>query len=206
MSKGSSGGFKGTSGGGGQALPEQISSTVMGKKIEGNVVYFKNDSVTVHDIQELNAANLSRAKKAGLEDPVDAGRVIMERKLAETAIAQGKKQRENYEHNMKTNVKGYDQLSSAISASRLEYQKQSKSIAAGERLYTAKDTGVASLTKKYPRAAAYIEAEGYANASNYIKSAFGREAMTDIRMGKPYKKAISDMKKKWTKYVNGAEI
>lgn len=57
------------------------------------------------------------------------------------------------------------------------------------------------MYKKYPRAAAYREAEKWENSSNYTKSAFGREAKEQIINGKSYKTAIAKMKKDWKEYT-----
>ena len=56
------------------------------------------------------------------------------------------------------------------------------------------------LYNRYPRAKAYKTAEDYEYASNYRKSAIGKEAKEDIINGKPFTDVIDEMEKKWKEY------
>ena len=204
---------KGSAGGSGTSLPENITSEITlknGKKyvINGNeVTSSKGNKYTVSEIEELNPKNkrdadaLKNAKKAGIEDPVRAGRLIIERKLAEKALEQGKQEEANRQANMDKNVKGYKEIRDARAHNQKEYDKQKRSIERGERIYTAKKQDVEVLKKKYPRAAAYIEAEDFMYSSNWKKSSLGKEAMKKIRQGSSYKKALKEMKSEWSKYA-----
>lgn len=57
------------------------------------------------------------------------------------------------------------------------------------------------LKQKYPRAAAYLQAESWEYAENYVKSAAGRKAKGKIINGKDYIEAIEDMKAEWEEYI-----
>lgn len=56
------------------------------------------------------------------------------------------------------------------------------------------------LCAKYPRASAYRQAKAYEDASNYRKSAIGKEAKEAIINGKPFTEVIEEMEKKWKEY------
>jgi hypothetical protein len=51
--------------------------------------------------------------------------------------------------------------------------------------------------EKYPIAAAYLKAERFESASNYMKSAAGRKAKNKIMQGVDPEQAIADMHKEW---------
>ena len=53
---------------------------------------------------------------------------------------------------------------------------------------------------KYPRAAAYIKADEYRNASNYRKSAIGQNALNKIVNGEDYVLVIENMEREWSEY------
>lgn len=80
----------------------------------------------------------------------------------------------------------------------------SNSIESGSGRISAKKPAetVASVAKKYPRAASYMKARSYAYASNYVKSELGKEAMTAIENGKSHKTAVLEMEREWAKYVD----
>jgi len=196
----------------GNSLPETISSTIKTIKgeyvVDGNTVISPSGKkVTVNGYQELNANNardkaaLQAAKKAGMNDPVRSGNAILPRNIAERAIAQKGQIYKNYRENMQKNVKGYDELTKAISHNSSEYEKYKKSIERGEKIYTQRKIDISALRKKYPRANSYIKAEEYERSSNYVKSALGKEAKQEIRQGKSHTKAIKKMEQKWTEYT-----
>lgn len=61
---------------------------------------------------------------------------------------------------------------------------------------------IAELKAKYPRAAAYIAAEKYSNASNYAKAIAGDKALEKIINGEDYVAALAAMEKEWSDHVN----
>lgn len=60
---------------------------------------------------------------------------------------------------------------------------------------------IPALLEKYPRAAAYLEAERYSMAAHYVKAAAGRKAIDAIIDGEDYQAAIAAMEKKWADHV-----
>jgi len=199
-----------TSSGGGNGLPEAISSqmTINGKTfvINGDQVTSPSgNTFTVREISEPDKEGMKFAKKMGFEDPVKvSSRALTERSVAQRALEQKKQERENFNENMRKNVPGYDEIVKARAHNNSERQKFNKSFDSEGGIHSPKYQDVAVLEKKYPRATAYLKAEGYSSASNYVKARLGKEAMDAIRMGKPYKKAIKDMEKKWHDHTNEA--
>lgn len=61
---------------------------------------------------------------------------------------------------------------------------------------------LAALTARYPRAAAYITAESYQNASNDVKASAGRNALERIVNGEDYTEALADMETVWKKHCD----
>lgn len=59
---------------------------------------------------------------------------------------------------------------------------------------------VEEIANKYPRAAAYVKAEGMSNSSHFFKASCGREALEKILNGDDCEKAISDAASKWDLY------
>ncbi len=178
-----------------KSRPEHFSSemTINGRayKIEDGKIIRNGHSIEAQPLKEITDKSLmKKAKDAGLVDPVSSGSTLTERKVVEKALEQKAKASENYQANLKKNVPGLTELRNAISSNEREYEAQRSSIYGGSgRLHTAKTTDLSGLKKKYPRAALYVRAEGYLYASNYKKSAAGREAMEAIRKGESLKKA-----------------
>lgn len=201
-------------GSGGDYLPETITSTVMGRTIEGNTIIVKDAKgrtlkIEVNSYEEITDAKTRQIteKNMGLKDPVRIGRGATERAVAERAIEQGKQEKENYNKNMQKNVKGYDELKNAISHNEQEHEKFNRSLYSGSgKIYSEKKIDVSALKKKYPRASAYMEAESFFHSNNSTKISLGRDAMQEIRQGKPYKKAIQKMNKKWNEYTRSKAL
>lgn len=58
------------------------------------------------------------------------------------------------------------------------------------------------LMKKYPRAAAYITAEGWTYSTHFVKSSAGRKALERIINGEDYEAALRDMDKEFSDYCD----
>lgn len=54
-----------------------------------------------------------------------------------------------------------------------------------------------ALNAKYPRAAAYLKAETFENASNYAKASAGKKAKERIINGEDCEKVLDDMEAEW---------
>ena len=62
------------------------------------------------------------------------------------------------------------------------------------------EISVKELKEKYPRAAAYLKAESWSMASNYIKAGAGQKAKERIINGEDYRQVIAEMEKEWLDY------
>lgn len=63
------------------------------------------------------------------------------------------------------------------------------------------EASLEELVRKYPRANAYMKAEGYAySSSNDVRASAGKKALERILNGEDYEQAIADMKKEWHDY------
>lgn len=59
---------------------------------------------------------------------------------------------------------------------------------------------IQELKNKYPRAAAYLLAEDWSFAANFVKSSAGSTALEEIINGEDYNAAIDEMQKKWSEH------
>ena len=57
-----------------------------------------------------------------------------------------------------------------------------------------------AMYAQYPKAVAYLEAEGYSKCENIAKSRAGETAVKKILDGEDYNAAIAEMEEAWTKY------
>lgn len=57
-----------------------------------------------------------------------------------------------------------------------------------------------AMYAQYPKAVAYLEAEGYSKCENIAKSRAGKTAVKKILDGEDYNAAIAEMEDAWTKY------
>lgn len=60
---------------------------------------------------------------------------------------------------------------------------------------------VKALYARYPRAAAYLRAEAWAEAENDVKSQAGAVALEKILDGEPYEEALAEMEQTWQAHV-----
>ena len=72
----------------------------------------------------------------------------------------------------------------------------------GSSVLSAKypSTTLKDIYIKYPRAAAYLKAQSWHNASNYMKANAGRKAEEKILNGEDYLAAIAEMEKEFSDY------
>lgn len=61
---------------------------------------------------------------------------------------------------------------------------------------------VKALCAQYPRAAAYLRAEAWAEAENDAKSQAGAEALEKILDGEPHEEVLAEMEQTWQAYVH----
>lgn len=183
----------------GSGLPEKFSIKIGGYRIVDDVVFSPSGrEIKITGFDEPSAEAVAVAKRGGIDDAVVVNKMVLPRAVAEKALEQGKKATENYNANMKKNVAGLKEIDKAKSDNLTYQQELGKAIErGGVNLPKPVENKLPKLAKKYPRAYAYSKAEGYANSSNYDKSAIGKKAMAEIRQGGDYKKAIEKMEREW---------
>jgi len=71
----------------------------------------------------------------------------------------------------------------------------------GVGLRTPPQSNLDELRAKYPRAAAYLEAEKMSYSPNPMKAAAGRKARERIVNGEDHKQALAEARAEWTAYV-----
>ena len=190
--RGSSGGF---------SVGETI--VVSGYSIRGGSVTSPSGrSQSVDSYRELTATErrqqASAISAAGINDPVVAGRMILPRAVADSAINQRQRERVS----LSRNVPGLPELRAARNYDQSQQESFSRSVYGGSGRLTGNPNSntYASLAKRYPRAAAYLRAESWSTASNDVKASAGRNAMNAIASGKSYKAAIREMEERWRRH------
>ena len=100
-------------------------------------------------------------------------------------------------------IEGLAEIRDAIVEHNRYWEKFNYAVEHGTGKLPAKPkTDADDLMKKYPRAAAYLKAEGYANAANDAKAIAGKKARERIINGEDYDKVIADMEGEWKSYCN----
>jgi len=101
-------------------------------------------------------------------------------------------------NNPETAIEGYAELKKAY----MEFDRYHREFS--EMTESGKNYKIEPLTvnpedveKKYPKAAAYVEAERYSNAANYDKANAGEKAMKRIIAGENFETVIAEMKAEW---------
>lgn len=190
--RGSSGGF---------SVGETI--VVSGYSIRGGSVTSPSGrSQSVDSYRELTATErrqqASAISAAGINDPVVAGRMILPRHVANSAINQRVQERASTARN----VRGLAELRAARNYDDSQRDSFSRSVYGGTGRLTGNPNShrYATLAKRYPRAAAYLRAESWSVASNDVKAAAGRKAMNAIASGQSYKTAIREMEERWRRH------
>ena len=94
---------------------------------------------------------------------------------------------------------GVAALSKAREAEDAAYEAMRRAIERGDGRMPAPYTGPksADLAAQYPRAAAYLNAEGYESASHFAKSAAGKKAKTRLLAGEDHQIVVSEMDAEW---------
>lgn len=91
-------------------------------------------------------------------------------------------------------IEGLDELRAAIHAWDV-YQYQSAQYLQGDSLeFPVKPTAhIGNLKKQYPRAAAYVKADDWANSASFGKARFGRLACQQIAAGADHDEVLEKM-------------
>ena len=103
-------------------------------------------------------------------------------------------------------IEGLNELRAAIEENNA-YQESFHQIMANEDndgIYPPKTPqySVAELIRKYPSAAAYLEAEEYSESENYAQSTIGEKALNRMRTGEDCLLVQKEMQNEWTDYCH----
>jgi len=101
-------------------------------------------------------------------------------------------------------IEGLKELKAAIAAQeQYEYERQKRweSESLSSILPEKPAVSVVELKAKYPRAAAYITAEGWSRSSNSGKRQAGKKALERIINGENHDQVIAEMEVEWSEYV-----
>lgn len=102
-----------------------------------------------------------------------------------------------------TSIEGLEEIRHAKYQLSEWRKKNNASIDRGDSVYVPRPkVDVDALEKQYPRAAAYLLAEGYRFSANYNKSAAGEKAMERIINGEDHETVISEMESEWSEYAH----
>lgn len=99
------------------------------------------------------------------------------------------------EHQKKIDaIEGLREIEDAIEAINQRRNSFVRAWESGESAYQSMpNIDVGALKAKYPRAAAYLEAEDYSMSSYYVKAAAGHRAVERILNGEDYETVLKDM-------------
>lgn len=161
----------------------------------GNTAYLK-------EFKEPSEEQKRHIEQSGRNpnDYVIMGNLAVPKAVAQAANAEKKRN----ERLFQKNVPGLSELLKAIDYDSGQRRKFYRSLDSGTGVIkgTPYSKKADELRKKYPRASAYLQAESYYQSSHYMKSAYGKEAMNKIASGRPYKKVLEEMRRKWRAYTS----
>jgi hypothetical protein len=101
-------------------------------------------------------------------------------------------------------IEGLKELKAAIAQEQYEYEQRQKrweSESLSSIMPEKPAVSVVELKAKYPRAAAYITAEGWSRSSNSGKRQAGKKALERIIAGENHEQVLADMEAEWSEYV-----
>lgn len=101
-------------------------------------------------------------------------------------------------------IEGLKELKAAIAAQeQYEYERQKRweSESLSSIMPEKPAVSVVELKAKYPRAAAYITAEGWSRSSNSGKRQTGKKALERIIAGENHEQVLADMEAEWSEYA-----
>jgi hypothetical protein len=101
-------------------------------------------------------------------------------------------------------IEGLRELQQAINDKlnyRYEWNRRMEDEALSSIMPEKPAVSVVELKAKYPRAAAYITAEGWSRSSNSGKRQAGKKALERIIAGENHEQVLADMEAEWSEYV-----
>ena len=100
-------------------------------------------------------------------------------------------------------IEGLDEVRAVINAEENYRDALIKAYESGSGVLPESPKGsVFEIRKKYPRAAAYVEAELLAESVDSEKARIGRRAKDRIINGEDFVKVLQDMENEWIKAAN----
>lgn len=179
--------------------------------VENAVVKIKDHKITGNVITELKDAPadvLEHCKEKGVDfkTRVYFGGAIIPREVAEEVLIQESVIMAEKKKKLDLNVPGLEILRKAINDAGRYYDEFNEMMDDefndGVNPPAKPTSDINALKLQYHRAAAYITAESWENASNYAKSAAGAKAKRAIEDGVDAETAIKSMESEWSKYCN----
>ena len=101
-------------------------------------------------------------------------------------------------------IEGLDEVRAVINAEENYRDALIKAYESGAEVWPESPKGsVFEIRKKYPRAAAYIEAELLAESVDAVKASIGRRAKERIINGEDFVKVLIDREEEWIAAAKG---
>ena len=187
--------------------------------IKGNQVTVDTDSKTIVSITdgkqfEYNGSRWTASQKGGKFDimafyiPAAKGYLALDiessNRLEQAIKAKEAAAHEAYQHQLAAAVPGIEALRNAYAEDNAEYHRLREVIESGDSVFISSGKNhpeiIAALEAQYPRAAVWIEANDYENASHYAKAAAGGKAKKVLEDGGSIEDAEAILKN-WTDSV-----
>ena len=146
--------------------------------------------VNVNQVKKDNAISEIQKRKPEIRAYLEAQKAAAEKAAAERAAKIAA-------------IEGLEEIQNAIDAVmtwKAEFNRQMESESGVTSMPTSPADNIDDLRKQYPRAAAYLDAKGYANATHDVKCSCGKTALEKIINGDDYAAAIAEMETEWNNY------
>lgn len=102
-------------------------------------------------------------------------------------------------------IEGLAELQAARDAEanyHYEVNRRFENEALSSMLPARPEVSASEVSAKYPRAAAYVKAEGWTHANNYAKNAAGRKALERIINGEDHEQVLAEMEAEWSAHCD----
>ena len=177
--------------------------------VEDAVIKIKDHKITGTVITELKDAPADvieqcKARGVDFKTRVFFGGAIIPREVAEEVLIQESAIMEEKKKKLDLNVPGLEILRKAINNAGRYHdafnEMMDDEFNDGVNPPAKPTSDINALKLQYQRAAAYITAESWENASNYMKSAVGKKAKESILEGADIEETIKCMETEWSQY------
>lgn len=165
---------------------------------EYNITLAAEDKMAIRNVRPQNAEAVKAYATEHKPEIIDYLKAEQEKKEAEKAAEAAKLEERRKKI---AGIRGLKELEAAAEAWEDYRDAFARMMERGDaRAPKAPEMNIPELKAKYPRAAAYLTAEHYAQSDNAAKRSAGRKALEKIINGEDYKKAVEDMDKEWADY------